>query len=208
MIITIGREYGSGGREIGRLVAEKLGIPYFDKEILARASQESGLCREVFERHDEKASVGSMMTGAGASVMHMGAAPVGLQMPLNQRVFLAQFDAIGKIASEGDCVIVGRCADYVLKDLPHVTHVFLYASTEKRIERIMRVEGISREEAKELVRKTDKQRKNYYNFFADGNWGLRSNYDLMIRTDNRSPADIADAIIAFAKLESRSGKKD
>lgn len=200
MIITIGREYGSGGREIGRLVAEKLGIPYYDKEILARASQESGLCREVFERNDEKATVGSMMTGAGAPVMHMGTAPVGLQMPLNQRVFLAQFDAIGKIASEGDCVIVGRCADYVLKELPHVTHVFLYASTEKRIERIMRVEGISRDEAKDLVRKTDKQRKNYYNFFADGNWGLRSNYDLMIRTDNRKPEDIADAIIAFAKM--------
>lgn len=202
MIITIGREYGSGGREIGRLVAEKLGIPYYNKEILARAAQESGLCREVFERHDEKASVGSIITGPGAAVMHVGTAPVGMQMPLNQRIFLAQFDAIGKIASEGDCVIVGRCADYVLKDLPHVTHVFLYASTEKRIERIMRVEGISRDEAKELVRKTDKQRKNYYNFFADGNWGLRSNYDLMIRTDNRMPEDIADAIISFAKMQS------
>lgn len=200
MIITIGREYGSGGRVIGRLVADKLGIPYYDKEILTRAAQESGLCREVFERNDEKATVGSMITHTSAAGMHMGAASVGLQMPLNQRVFLAQFDAIGKIASEGDCVIVGRCADYVLKDMPHVTHVFLYASTEKRIERIMQVEGVTRDEARDLVRKTDKQRKNYYNFFADGNWGLRSNYDLMIRTDHRDPEAIADAIIAFARL--------
>ena len=138
-IITIGREYGSGGREIGRLVAAKLDVPFYDKEILTRAAQESGLCKEIFERHDEKASMSGMLTGSTSPVMHMGTATVGLQMPLNQRVFLAQFDAINRIASEGPCVIVGRCADYVLKDLPNVTHVFLYASTEKRIERIMRV---------------------------------------------------------------------
>ena len=194
MIITIGREYGSGGREIGELVAKKLGVPFYDKEILTRAAEESGLCKEVFERHDEKASVGGMLAGT-----QMGAAGAGLQMPLNQRVFLAQFDAITKLASEGDCVIVGRCADYVLKDLPDVTHVFLYASMEKRIERIMRVEGVGRDAARELIRKTDKQRRNYYNFFADGNWGLRSNYDLMVRTDFHKPEDIADAIISFAK---------
>ena len=197
-IITIGREYGSGGREIGRLVADKLDIPFYDKEILTRAAQESGLCKEIFERHDEKASVSGMLAGSAGPVLHMSTASVGLQMPLNQRVFLAQFDAINRIASEGPCVIVGRCADYVLKDLPNVMHVFLYASAERRIERIMRVEGVDRERARELIRKTDKQRRSYYNFFADGNWGLRSNYDLMIRTDGRAPADIADAIISFA----------
>ena len=194
MIITIGREYGSGGRVIGELVAQKLGVPFYDKEILTRAAEESGLCKEVFARHDEKATVGGMLAGA-----QMGAAGAGLQMPLNQRVFLAQFDAITKLASEGDCVIVGRCADYVLKDVPGVVHVFLYASMEKRIERIMQVEGVDRDAARELIRKTDKQRKNYYNFFADGNWGLRSNYDLMVRTDDHRPEDIANAIISFAR---------
>ena len=200
MIITIGREYGSGGREIGKLVATKLGIPFYDKEVLTRAAEESGLCHELFERHDEKASVGSMLTSAGSAGMSMATAHVGLQMPLNQRVFLAQFDAISKIALEGDCVIVGRCADYVLKDLEHVTHVFIYASQEKRIERIMRVENVDSDKARDLIRKTDKQRRNYYNFFADGNWGLRSNYDLMIRTDDKDFNNIADAIIAYAKL--------
>ena len=130
---------------------------------------------------------------------HVGSAHVGLQMPLNQRVFLAQFETINRIAAEGDCVIVGRCADYVLKDMPGVVHVFLYASEEKRIERIMRVEKVDRSAARELIRKTDKQRKSYYNFFADGNWGLRSNYDLMLRTDDHTPDEVADAIIAFAK---------
>lgn len=200
-IITIGREYGSGGREIGKLVAEKLGVPFYDNEILARAAAESGLCHELFERHDEKATMGGMIAGGSAAGMQLGATAVGLQMPLNQRVFLAQFDAIGKIAAEGPCVIVGRCADYVLKEMKNVVHVFIYASVEKRIERIMRVENVARDRARELIRKTDKQRRNYYNFFADGNWGMRSNYDLMLRTDDLSPDKAAEQIIAFAKLK-------
>ena len=195
MIITIGREYGSGGREIGELVAKKLGVPFYDKEILTRAAQESGLCAEVVEHHDEKASLGGIFMNGGT---HVASAHMGLQMPLNQRVFLAQFEAINRIAAEGDCVIVGRCADYVLKDMPDVIHVFLYASEEKRIERIMRVESVDRGEARELIRKTDRQRKSYYNFFADGNWGLRSNYDLMLRTDHHTEEEIADLIIRYA----------
>ena len=197
MIITIGREYGSGGREIGKLVAEKLGVPFYDKEILTRAAQASGLCPEVIEHHDEKASVGGLLAGVNFN----SSVPAAAGMPLNQRVFLAQFDAISKLAAEGSCVIVGRCADYVLKDQPNVVHVFLYASLEKRIERIMRVDNVDRSAARDLIRKTDKQRKSYYNFFADGNWGLRSNYDLMIRTDDRNFENIADAIIAYAKLQ-------
>ncbi|MCI6039023.1 MAG: cytidylate kinase-like family protein [Clostridiales bacterium] len=198
-IITIGREYGSGGREIGKLVADKMGIPFYDKEILTRAAEESGLCHELLERHDEKNTVSGMLAGSAGAGLHMGGG-MGLQMPLNQRVFLAQFDAINKIAAEGPSVIVGRCADYVLKDRPGVIHIFIYASEERRIARIMRVEQVDRERARELIRKTDRQRRSYYNFFADGNWGMRSNYDLMIRTDGRRPEDVADAIIAFAKM--------
>ena len=172
-IITIGREYGSGGREIGKLVADKLGVPFYDKEILTRAAEESGLCHELLERHDEKNTVSGMLAGSAGASLHVGAGGMGLQMPLNQRVFLAQFDAITKIAAEGPGVIVGRCADYVLKDRPGVTHIFIYASEERRIARIMRVEKVDREHARELIRKTDRQRRSYYNFFADGNWGMR-----------------------------------
>ena len=197
-IVTIGREYGSGGREIGEIVAKKLGVAFYDKEILTRAASDSGICEEVIHSHDEKGGVGGLFSAAsGLGVSSMAGAPLTLQMPLNQRVFLAQFDAITKLAAEGSCVVVGRCADYVLKETPGVTHVFLYASLEKRIERIMRVEQTDYSNAKELVRKVDKQRKSYYNFFADGNWGLRSNYDLMVRTDDRAPDDIADMIVKF-----------
>ncbi|MEG0494176.1 MAG: cytidylate kinase-like family protein [Clostridia bacterium] len=199
-IITIGREYGSGGREVGTLVAKKLNIPFYDKEILTRASNDSGLCEELFQTHDERVGLGGMLTGASSAGVPLGAASLGLQMPINQRLFLAQFDAITKLSQEGSCVIVGRCADYVLKALPNVVHVYVYASIEKRIERIMRVEDIAYDQAKELVRKVDKQRKNYYNFFADGNWGLRGNYDLMLRSDGRKPEDLADLIVAFSQI--------
>lgn len=195
-VITIGREYGSGGREIGRLVAEKLNVKCYDKELLTLAAKESGICPEVLENHDEKASMASLLPMAPG--MAFGGVGAGLQMPLNQRVFLAQFEVITRLARQESCVIVGRCADYILREMEHVTHVFLYASPENRTRRIMRVENVEEDKARELIRKTDKQRRSYYNFFADGNWGLRSNYDLMLSTDGHSPEEIADLIIAFA----------
>ena len=196
-VITVGREYGSGGREIAKLVAQKLNVPFYDKELLTLAAQKSGICQEIFEHNDEKTTVSDMLpvtagTGFGAGV------GLGLQMPMNQRVFLAQFEVITNLAKEQSCVIVGRCADYVLRDMDHVTHIFLYASLEKRVERIMREENVDADKARELIRKTDKQRKSYYNFFADGNWGVRSNYDLMLRTDDHTPEEIAEMIIAYA----------
>ena len=195
MIVTIGREYGSGGRLIGRALAKKMGVPFYDKEILTRAAQESGLCPDVFERNDEKTRLSQFLTGTS---YHNGA-PVGAQMPINQRVFLAQFETISRIAEEGDCVIVGRCADYVLRERGDVFHVFLYAGEAKRTARIMEVEGCDENKARDLIRKTDRERKNYYNFFADGNWGNRCNYDLMLRTDGLTPEEAAELILAAAE---------
>ena len=118
-------------------------------------------------------------------------------MPLNHRIFMAQFRAITQVAAKGACVIVGRCADYVLKDQPHLVSLFLYADVAARIERTMQKQNISRGEAKDLVHKRDKQRQGYYNFFADGNWGHRSNYHLMFNTTGFTPAAAAEAILAF-----------
>lgn len=200
-VITIGREYGSGGREIGELVAGKLGIPFYDKEILAIAARESGICKEVFENNDERASMSGLLSAAPTNTM--GGMSFGVQMPLNQRVFLAQFEAITKLAADHACVIVGRCADYVLRDMSHVTHVFVYASIEQRVARIMDKEKVDADKAREMIRKVDKQRKTYYNFFADGNWGLRTNYDLMLRTDGHSADELADMIVNFAHLKAK-----
>ena len=120
-------------------------------------------------------------------------------MPLNHRMFMAQFKAISQVAANGACVIVGRCADYVLKEQPNMLSVFMYADLAARIERTMKKQNIERGEAKELVHKRDKQRQGYYNFFADGNWGHRSNYHLMFNTTGLTPEAAADAMIAFIR---------
>lgn len=191
-VITIGREFGSGGREIGQLLASKLGIAFYDKEILNRAAQESGICKELFEHHDEKATPSYLYPMSAGMAM-------GMTMPLNHRIFMAQFDAISKLAAEGPCVIVGRCADYVLKNDRHVVNVFLYAGLAARVSRVERVYGVSAEQAKDMIKKNDKQRQTYYNFFAEGNWGQRCNYDLMIRTDDLAPEAVARQIIAYVE---------
>ncbi len=196
MIITIGREYGSGGTDIGKELALKLGIPFYDKEILSLAAQESGICEALFEHQDEKpvpSYLFSFVKGAGELVQPN----IPGDMPLNHRIFMAQFKAITQVAAKGACVIVGRCADYVLKDQPNMISLFLYADLPARITRTMQKNNISRAEAKDLVHKRDKQRQGYYNFFADGNWGHRSNYHLMFNTTGFTPQGAADAIIAF-----------
>ena len=151
-IITIGREYGSGGREIGKLVADKLGVPFYDKEILTRAAEESGLCHELLERHDEKNTVSGMLAGSAGAGLHVGAGGMGLQMPLNQRVFLAQFDAISKIASEGPGVIVGRCADLVLTGQNvDCLSLFICAPFEWRVHHRMELENLDEKAARMLA---------------------------------------------------------
>lgn len=200
-LITIGREYGSGGSDIGKALAEKLGIPFYDKEILSLAAQESGICEALFENHDEK-PVPSYLFSLARGMNDIAQPNMTGEMPLNHRIFMAQFKAITQVASRGPCVIVGRCADYVLKDQPHLTSIFLYADLAARVERTMRKQSIGRDAAKELVHKRDKQRQGYYNFFADGNWGHRSNYHLMFNTTGLSPQAAAGAIVAY--IENRS----
>jgi CMP/dCMP kinase len=197
-IITIGREYGSGGNDIGKMLAEKLGIPFYDKEILSLAAQHSGICEELFKNHDEK-PVPSYLFSLVKGVGDVAQPNLTGDMPLNHRIFMAQFKAILQVAAKGSCVIVGRCADYVLKEQPNLISIFLYADVAVRIERTMKKQNIKRAEAKDLVHKRDKQRQGYYNFFADGNWGHRSNYHLMFNTTGFSPETAADAIIAFIR---------
>ena len=202
-IITIGREYGSGGREIGRLVAAKLDVPFYDKEILTRAAQESGLCKEIFERHDEKASMSGMLTGSTSPVMHMGTATVGLQMPLNQRVFLAQFDAINRIASEGPCVIVGRCADYILETAgkEDLVKIFVYADIPTCVRRTQETDGITdTKEALNKLNKITKQRKSYHKYFTGKEWEDVTNYDLPINASKLELDQVVELIKDYIRM--------
>ena len=169
-IITIGRQFGSGGREVAKKLAEVMNVAFYDKELLAEASKDSGICQEVMETYDEKQGKRSFFSLMGNIQGRMDPAGMYLEMPLNHRIFLAQFDTIRRIADEGPCVIVGRCADYVLRDHENVLNVFIKASMEERIK------------PEETIRKEDKQRATYYNYYATGTWGDVANYHLTLDT--------------------------
>jgi len=208
-IITVGRQYGSGGRYVARLLAEKLDIPFYDKELLAEVAKDSGICQDVLEEHDEKNTRNFLF-----SLMN-GTQPLGdssamyLDMPLNHRIFLAQFDTIRRIASEGPCVIVGRCADYVLRDQENVLNVFIKADTEERIRRIVSYYGVDPLKAEEQLRKSDKQRASYYNYYATGTWGNVENYDLCVDTGALGITGAVDLIAYCAGLvEKKAEQKD
>ena len=180
LVITIGREYGSAGREIGRKLAADMGIKCYDKELLALASKESGMCEELFHNHDEKPT-NSFLYSLVMDTYSMGyAGNTYTEMPINHKVFLAQFDAIKKIADEGPCVLVGRCADYILRDNENCMSVFISARMEDRIRRAVEYAHIEEKEAEEYIRKADKSRASYYNYYTDKIWGAAESYDLCI----------------------------
>lgn len=181
-IITIGREFGSGGREIGMKLAEAFDVKCYDKELLSVAAKESGLCQEIFAAHDERPT-NSFLYSLVMDTYSLGyISNPYMDMPLDQKVFLAQFDAIKKIANEGPCVMVGRCADYALSSYPNCISIFIHAPLEDRIERICQKQQINENTAKDLITKTDKKRANYYNFYSNKKWGAASSYDLSVNS--------------------------
>ncbi len=181
-IITVGRQYGSGGRYVAKLLAEKLGIPYYDKELMAEVSRDSGICKELLEEHDEKNTRSFLFSMMSGTQPYGDGNSMYMDMPLNHRIFLAQFDTIRRLAGQGPCVIVGRCADYVLRDEPHTLNVFIKASKEDRINRIIKYYGADPLKAEDMLKKADKQRAAYYNYYATNNWGDVDNYDLCVDT--------------------------
>ena len=180
-IITIGRQYGSGGREIGQKLAEIFNVPYYDKELLKVAAKESGLCEELFENFDEKPTT-SFLYNLVMDPYALGYNSNSFELPLNHKVFLAAFDAIKSVADKGPCVIVGRCADYALNDYDNVLKVFISGDTDKKLERIMKKYDVPEEKAKDVMVKTDKQRASYYNYYTSKKWGELKSYDLTINS--------------------------
>ena len=178
-IITIGRQFGSGGHEIAEKLATKLDIPFYDKELLKRAAKESGLCEEIFENFDEKPS-SSFLYSLVMDPYSLGYSGNGYEMPLNHKVFLAAFDTIKKIADEGPSVIVGRCADYALQDYDNVISVFIKAPIEDRIKRISDKYNLTELKAKDMIYKKDKQRAGYYNYYSTKKWADIKSYNLII----------------------------
>lgn len=203
-IYTIGREFGSGGKQIGEKIAERLGIPLYDKELLQKAAKDSGFCEEIFENHDEKPTNSFLysLVMDTYSAGNYSAAPF-LDMPLNHKVFLAQFDSIKKIAEEGSCVIVGRCADYALAGNPDVVNVFIRADLEDRVKWISKRLDITESKAKDMAAKKDKQRSSYYNYYTSKKWGDSRSYDLCLNTSKLSLDECVELIIRFGEIMKR-----
>ena len=179
-VITIGREYGSAGRQIGMQLADEFGIKCYDKELLARAAQDSGMAEELFHNHDEKPT-NSFLYSLVMDTYSMGYSTSSfVDIPLNQKVFMAQYDSIKKLAQEENCIIVGRCADYALKDDPGLISIFIKANMNAKIKRIMRIYDYTESKARDTFIKTDKKRASYYNFYSNKKWADSRSYDLCI----------------------------
>lgn len=196
-IITITRQYGSGGHRIGKTLAENLGLPFYDKELISIAAKESGISPEVFENVDEKAansllyslSMGLYSYGNGFSSMG--------DLPVNDRLYILQHQTIKKLSEEGPMVVVGRCADYVLRDNPDVVKIFIYADIDKRCEEAVKRQNIDPARAKQAVQRADKNRANYYSFYSGKKWGLPDNYDLCINTTKLNTEQAVNIIMDY-----------
>ncbi len=185
LVITIGRENGSGGREIGKMLSEELGIGYYDEELLDRAAEDSGLARELFETNDEKPTSSflySMVVDSFNYSIGYSSKSGYSNMPIDQRVFMAEFDAIKSIADEESCVIIGRCGDYALADYPNMISVFITCDEAVKITRLMRRHNVTESQAKDMMVKTDKKRASYYNYYSGKRWGDSKSYDLCINS--------------------------
>jgi cytidylate kinase len=196
-VITISRQFGSGGREIGAKLAEKLGIPFYDNELITRAAKESGFAEAVFENAEKKAT-SSLLYSIAMGMSSYGSQDLGFShLSLDDRIYLAQSNVIRKVAEEGPCIVIGRCADYILKDLDNVVHIFIHASLPFRTQRAIEVEGVDPNRAEEIVLKNDKRRGNYYNYHSGEKWGLAPNYHLSIDSSYLGIDHAVDSIYTF-----------
>jgi len=181
-IVTIARQYGSNGREVGQKLAEISGYRFYDKDLITMAAQKSGLSTDALHSADEKAANSLLYTLAlGSSMYHHGIDHIN--MPINDKLFVLQSDIIKEIAAgEEGAIIVGRCADYVLSENPRLIRLFLYSDFDDRVQNIMKKHDLSQSAARDLIIKTDKRRSNYYSYYTGEKWGKIDRYDLAVST--------------------------
>lgn len=199
LIITIGRECGSGGREIGKKIADRLGISYYNKELLTEAARQSGLSEDILETNDERPT-NSLLYSIVMDTYSFGYATSStMDMPINNKVFLAQFNAIKTIAAKGPCVIVGRCADYALAGNEDCVNLFITADMKFRTRRISAENNLTVEKAKAFIKKTDKKRSSYYNFYTEKKWGEACSYDFCVCSSRYGIDKTVEIILNYLK---------
>ena len=199
-IITIGRQFGSGGKEIGIRVAKELGIPFYDKELLQEAAKKSGLCEKIFENFDERPK--SLLYSIAMDSYMFALPGSGVGDSLEQQVYLATFNTIRHIADQGPCVIIGRCADVILKDY-HPLNLFIYADMEAKVERCIRRapegEHLTRNEIERMIKQVDKNRAQYRQMYSDTKWGAKESYHLCVNTTEKYIKEIVPGLAAYVR---------
>lgn len=201
LVITIGRQFGSGGRDVGERIAEYFNIPFYDKELVEMAAQKSNISKEALKEVDEHATNSFLYSLASGNYSLRGInAPIYYEMPINDKLFIAQSEVIKEVAKQGSCVIVGRCADYVLdEENVDLLNVFIYGSVDYRAKRVMEAQGLAYPKACDKVIKTDKQRRTYYDYYTSKDWGVMSNYDICVNTEAFGIDGAANLLISHIK---------
>ncbi len=197
MVLTIARQFGSGGRKIGKKVADKLGIPFYDKKLITMAAKESGIDPEIIKTVDEKAS-NSLLYALSVGASNIYDSYHEPPMPMNDKLFLIQHDIIKKVSVD-PCVIVGRCSDYILRDRSDCVKVFIYADMNYRKKYAAEVYRIADEKTEAVINRIDKSRANYYQFYTDNVWGDIKNYDLCIDSGKLGVDGTARVLISYLK---------
>ena len=199
-IITIGRQFGSNGRQIGELVAKKLGVTCYDKQLIKKAAKESGLWEDLLDEMDEKPTnsfLYSVVMDPYAFAYSFDNSGYG--MNINQKAFMATYNTIQTIARNESCVIIGRCSNYVLRDFNNVYNFFLYAPLEERIKIVMERFNLDVKKAKDQIIKEDKARASYFNYYTSMKWGNIESYDCCLNTTLMDAESMADLIIEISK---------
>ncbi len=196
VVITIGREFGSGGREIAKRLSEIMGIKMYDKELIHLTAKKGGYSEEVLQDIDETASKSLLYSLSLSASQNINLMLNGSTMPLGDKAFIICSEIIRDLANKESCIIVGRCADSILKDSENLLTVFIHSDMERRIDRICKIQCCSRGEASNTIKKSDRRRSAYHNYYADTKWGNRESYDLCI--DSRIGIDAAAQLIKTA----------
>ncbi len=196
-VITIARQYGASGRFTGEVLSKMTGLPFYDRELITMTATKSGFGEDVVERHDERAQSSLLYTLAVGSVDYGTPMPLAYNMPMSDKLYIMQSNIIRELAQES-CIIVGRCADHVLRDNKNVIKVFLKAELPVRAERVAKRHDISEAEAQDMCIKTDRRRASYYSHYTGQKWGKQELYDLVIDTTIIDAQGAANVIKAFA----------
>lgn len=200
MIITISRQYGSGGRSIGKKLAEELAIPFYDKELISLAAKESGFEEKIFENADKQGMHSLLYSLSIGMYNTIGAYDGPESLPLNDRVFLIQHNVIRELAQKGSCVIVGRCSDYVLRSEPNAIHIFVHSDLDSRVKRAVEEYEFPPENAASAIQKADKRRAAYYEYYTGARWGRLENYDLTLNSDRVGIDNAVQIVKAYAMM--------